>query len=450
MITAEDPKTLFQNKINELPGILSASVSGKVERVVGLTVECSGMPVPVGAFCRIRAKLSRNAVDAEVVGFRPGKTLMMPLGEMGGIGPGDRVECVTAQQSVAVGPTLLGRILDGRGMPMDGKGPVNTTETRKIFSDPPDPVSRPRITEKLATGTRSIDSFITVGRGQRIGIFSGTGVGKSVLLGNIAKYTNADISVIALVGERGREVREFIENNLGEEGLARSVVIVSTSEKPAPVRVKAPFVATAIAEYFRDQGLDVALMMDSVTRMAMAQRDIGGSIGEVPATKGYTPSVFALIPKLMERAGKSEKGSITGFYTVLVEGDDMNEPVSDTVRGVLDGHMVLSRKLAQKNHFPAVDVLQSISRVMVDISDDDHLLAAGELRSALASYMEAEDLINIGAYVEGANPEVDAAQKIMPALNDFLRQGIREASDLPATLVKLKELRDLYQRSKGK
>jgi FliI/YscN family ATPase len=317
---------------------------------------------------------------------------------------------------------------------------------RPIYADPPDPVSRPRIAEPLPTGVRAIDGFNTVGRGQRLGIFSGTGVGKSVLLGMISRFTSADVSVIALVGERGREVRDFIEAVLGPEGLARSVVVVATSDQPAPVRVKAPFVATAIAEYFRDMGLDVALLMDSVTRMAMAQRDIGSSVGEVPAAKGYTPSVFSLIPRLMERSGRSPVGSITGFYTVLVEGDDLNEPISDAVRGVLDGHLVLSRRLAERNHFPAVDVMGSISRVMVDIVSDEHRAAAARLRAALSVYGEVEDMINIGAYVEGANPEVDQARQVIEPLNEFLRQDMREAGDFADTVRRLQELKQVAER----
>jgi len=415
-------------------------VTARVHRVVGLTVESSAMPVPVGSFCRIHTRLSDDPVDAEVVGFREETTLLMPLGAMRGVGPGDTVECVSVEQYIPVGPHLLGRVLDGRGRPMDGKGPIRSTTMRRIYADPPDAVRRPRIDEVLPTGVRAIDGFNTVGRGQRIGIFSGTGVGKSVLMGMISRFVAADVSVIALVGERGREVREFLENNLGVEGLARSVVVVATSDQPAPVRVKAPFVATAVAEYFRDQGLDVALLMDSVTRMAMAQRDIGGSVGEVPASKGYTPSCFSLIPVLMERAGRSEAGSITGFYSVLVEGDDLNEPVSDAVRGVLDGHVVLSRRLAHRNHYPALDILGSISRVMVDIVSREHRDSAGKLRNALAVYQDAEELINIGAYVEGANPEIDKARRVIEPLNQFLRQDMDDKADFAAGVKRLQEL----------
>ncbi|MFH0910033.1 MAG: FliI/YscN family ATPase, partial [Planctomycetota bacterium] len=444
-MTVASPMSFLARKRDDLAYILPGRVAARVRRVVGLTVECSGMPVPVGSFCRIYPRLGRVAVDAEVIGFREGATLLMTLGEMQGVGPGDRVECLSIEQFVPVGPHLLGRVLDGRGRPIDGKGPVRSAAARRIHGDSPHPVSRPRITEPLATGVRAIDAFATIGRGQRIGIFSGTGVGKSMLLGAIARFTQADVSVIALVGERGREVREFLEKNLGPEGRARSVVVVATGDQPPTVRVKAPFVATAIAEYFRDEGLDVALLMDSVTRVAMAQRDIGGSVGEVPATKGYTPSVFALLPRLMERAGQSPGGSITGFYNVLVEGDELAEPISDAVRGVLDGHIVLARRLAQRNHYPAVDILDSISRVMVDIVPPEHEAAAARLRASLAIYREVEELINIGAYVEGANPEADMARRVIGPLNAFLQQAIDEAADYEATCRRLLELKAMAE-----
>ncbi len=444
MTQAQRPN-FFARKQTELPLILSGRVTAQVRRARGLAIECSGMSVPVGSFCRVHTRLSRAVVDAEVVGFRQGTTLLMPLGEMQGVGPEDLVECVAAEQFVPVGPHLLGRILDGRGRPADGKGPVRSATMRRIHAEPPDPVTRPRIDEALPTGIRSIDAFATIGRGQRIGIFSGTGVGKSILLGQIARFSHADVTVIALVGERGREVREFIEKNLGPDGLRRSVVVVATGDQPATVRVKAPFVAAAIAEYFRDQGLDVVLLMDSVTRMAMAQRDIGGSVGEVPATKGYTPSVFAMLPRFMERAGRSPVGSITGFYTVLVETDDVADPISDAVRGVLDGHLMLTRRLAQRNHYPALDILDSISRVMVDVVPREHEAAAARLRSATAIYREVEDLINVGAYVEGANPEADAARRVIGPLHEFLRQGMYEGADFQATCKRLQELKALAE-----
>lgn len=432
--------SLFEQKRNFLSGVLAARVTGRVQRVVGLVVETSGLPVPVGSLCRIHARLSGADVEAEVVGFREGVTLLMALADMRGIGPGDPVECVETQQVVPVGPHLLGRVLDGMGRPMDDKGPVYASAAYPVYADPPDPVLRPRISEILPTGVRALDSFITLGRGQRIGIFSGTGVGKSVLMGMLSRFTSAEVSVIALVGERGREVRDFIERDLGPEGLKRSVVVIATSDQPAPVRVKAPFVATAIAEYFRDQGMDVALLMDSVTRMAMAQRDIGGSVGEVAAAKGYTPSVFAMLPQLMERSGRSERGSITGLYTVLVEGDDMNEPISDAVRGILDGHIVLSRRLAHRGHYPAVDIMESISRLQSEIVPADHLESARRVKEMMAVYSEAEDLINIGAYAEGANPEIDRARHIMPQLNEFLRQDMNERADYKASIEQLQQI----------
>lgn len=432
--------SMFEYKRRRLANILPAKVTGRVRRVTGLVVETSPMPLPVGSLCHISARLSGEAVEAEVVGFRENATLMMPLGEMRGIGPGDRVQSYTTEQVVPVGHHLLGRILDGMGRPMDGKGPIVATAAYPIYADPPDPVLRPRISEVLSTGIRTIDAFMTVGKGQRIGIMAGTGVGKSVTLGMLARYTDTQVSVISLVGERGREVRDFIERDLGPEGMARSVVVIATSDQPATVRVKAPFVATAVAEYFRDQGYDVTLLMDTVTRMAMAQRDIGGSIGEVAASKGYTPSTFALLPRLLERAGRSPQGSITGFYTVLVEGDDMNEPISDTVRGILDGHIVLSRKLAHKNQYPAIDILESISRVMSEIVPKERLQASRRLRECLATFKDAEELINIGAYVTGANPEIDKARAIMPSLLQLIKQDMMENTPYEETMKMVVEL----------
>ncbi|MDR3077471.1 MAG: FliI/YscN family ATPase [Planctomycetota bacterium] len=425
---------MFEYKRRRIPNILPARVAGRVRRVTGLIVETTPQPLPVGSLCRIHSRLSRQAVEAEVVGFRENATLLMPLGEMRGIGPGDRVESTTTEQVVPVGDHLLGRVLDGMGRPMDGKGPVVASATYPIYADPPDPVMRPRISEILSTGVRSIDAFMTVGKGQRLGIMAGTGVGKSVLLGMLARYTSSQVSVVSLVGERGREVRDFIERDLGPEGMARSVVVIATSDQPAPVRVKAPFVATAIAEYFRDQGADVTLLMDTVTRMAMAQRDIGGSVGEVAAAKGYTPSTFALLPRLMERAGRSPRGSITGFYTVLVEGDDMNEPISDATRGILDGHIVLSRRLAHRNHYPAIDILESISRVQSEIVAEDGLQASRRLRQCLATFREKEELINIGAYAPGADPELDKARNVMPDLNGILLQNMKDPTPYEETM----------------
>ncbi len=426
--------SMFEYKRRRLPNILPARVSGRVRRVTGLIVETTPMPLPVGSLCHIFSRLSRQAVETEVVGFRENATLMMPLGEMRGIGPGDLVRSSTTEQVVSVGDHLLGRVLDGMGRPMDGKGPITATATYPIYADPPDPVMRPRISEVLSTGVRAIDGFMTVGKGQRIGIMAGSGVGKSTLLGMLSRYSNAEVAVISLVGERGREVRDFLERDLGPEGMKKSVVVIATSDQPATVRVKAPFVATAIAEYFRDQGADVTLLMDTITRMAMAQRDIGGSVGEVAAAKGYTPSTFALLPRLMERAGRSPTGSITGFYTVLVEGDDMNEPIADTTRGILDGHIVLSRRMAHRNHYPAIDVLESISRVQSEIVDKNFLQASRRLRQCLATYKEAEELINIGAYVAGANPEIDKARNVMPDLNKILQQDMMEPTTYENTV----------------
>lgn len=445
--------SMFEYKRRRLANILPAKVTGRVRRVTGLVVETSPMPLPVGSLCHISARLSGEAVEAEVVGFRENATLMMPLGEMRGIGPGDRVQSYTTEQVVPVGHHLLGRILDGMGRPMDGKGPIVATAAYPIYADPPDPVLRPRISEVLSTGIRTIDAFMTVGKGQRIGIMAGTGVGKSVTLGMLARYTDTQVSVISLVGERGREVRDFIERDLGPEGMARSVVVIATSDQPATVRVKAPFVATAVAEYFRDQGYDVTLLMDTVTRMAMAQRDIGGSIGEVAASKGYTPSTFALLPRLLERAGRSPQGSITGFYTVLVEGDDMNEPISDTVRGILDGHIVLSRKLAHKNQYPAIDILESISRVMSEIVPKEWLQASRRLRECLATFKDAEELINIGAYVTGANPEIDKARAIIPSLLQLIKQDMMDNTPYEETMKMVVELavqseRDIPQQQR--
>lgn len=395
---------------------------GKVTEVVGLTIESEGPAVKVGDLCHILIKESNAPIIAEVVGFKRNRVLLMPLGEMGGIGPGCEVRSTGRPLCVKVGPALLGRVLSGLGEPIDSKGHIEAETEYPIYNNPPNPITRPRIKEHIATGVRSLDGLLTFGNGQRIGIFSGSGVGKSTVLSMIARNTSADINVLALVGERGRELRDFLERDLGEEGLKRSVVVCATSDQPALVRMKGAYVGTAIAEYFRDQGYDVMFMMDSVTRFAMAQREVGLSIGEPPATKGYTPSVFALLPKLLERSGTSPKGSITGIYTVLVEADDMNEPIADTVRSILDGHIVLSRKIASQNRYPAVDVLESISRLFPEVTTEEHQEAAGKLRKVLAVYKEKEDLINIGAYQDGSNPEVDYAKKMIQPVYEFLNQ----------------------------
>ncbi len=395
---------------------------GRVTNLIGLVIECTGLPAEVGELCTITAGRNRDAVPAEVVGFREGRTLLMPLGEMSGIGPGTPVTATGGSFRVPVGPALLGRVLDGLGRPIDDGPELGATEMRPAAGSPPSPMQRQRIDRRLPLGVRALDTLVPCGRGQRLGIFAGSGVGKSSLLGMIARSTTAGVNVICLVGERGRELLEFIERDLGD-ALARSVVVVATSDQPALVRITAAQVATTIAEHFRDQGEDVLLMMDSLTRLAMAQREIGLAIGEPPATRGYTPSVFALLPRLLERAGTSDRGSITGLYTVLVEGDDMNEPVADAARSILDGHCVLTRELAHRNHYPAIDVLQSISRLADEITSDEVRTAAGALRETLAAHRSKEDLISIGAYTQGADPKVDYAIAKLAGIEAFLRQG---------------------------
>lgn len=415
---------------------------GRVTKLVGLTIESSGPQVKIGEVCTIYPINDTLGVLSEVVGFNGDKVLLMPLGDMKGVGPGCRVVGSGRGLSLQVGNHLLGRVIDGVGNPIDGKGPLGFGTLWPVHNEPPNPLLRRRIVEPLSLGVKCIDSMLTIGIGQRVGIFAGSGVGKSTLLGMIARNTNADINVIALVGERGREVREFIENDLGEEGLKRSVLVVSTSEKPALVRVTAAMVATSIAEYFRNEGKNVMLMMDSLTRFSMAQREIGLAIGEPPVTRGYTPSVFATLPKLLERAGNSENGSITALYTVLVDGDDMNEPITDAVRGILDGHIVLARRLANQGHFPAIDILQSISRVMPNIIDEPHRIASMALKELLAVYATSEDLINIGAYAKGSNPKVDMAINKHERMMLFLRQGMHEKVDLPDAIELLEALID--------
>ncbi|HML86982.1 MAG TPA: flagellar protein export ATPase FliI [Methylomusa anaerophila] len=418
----------------------SLKLNGRITQIIGLVIESQGPNVNLGELCYIYPRGNSLPIPAEVVGFRQGRVLLMPIGEIQGIGPGCEVISGHRTLKVNVGRQLLGRILDGLGNPIDGQGPLYTNIQYPLHTLPPPPLTRRRITEKLSVGIRSIDGLLTIGRGQRIGIMAGSGVGKSTLLGMIARNTEADVSVIALVGERGREVREFIERDLGEEGLRRSVVIVATSDQPALVRIKGALTATAVAEFFRDQGLDVILMMDSVTRFASAQREVGLTVGEPPATRGYTPSVFAMLPKLLERSGTGDTGSITGIYTVLVDGDDMNEPIADAVRSILDGHIVLSRNLAARNHYPAVDVLASVSRIMAEIADEEHLRSAQRLRTLLAVYKEAEDLINIGAYVSGSNSNIDQAITCIQAIKDFLRQDVYDCTSLAETLQRLKSV----------
>lgn len=414
---------------------------GKVKRVIGLMIESKGPASSIGDVCLIYAKgQSGNVIKAEVVGFQEENILLMPYLEAASIAPGSIVEATGESLRVKVGAGLIGQVINAFGEPLDGKllpkglSPVSTEQS------PPNPMKRPPIREKMGVGVRSIDSLLTVGKGQRIGIFAGSGVGKSTLMGMIAKQTEADLNVIALVGERGREVREFIEKDLGDDGLKRSIVVVATSDQPALMRLKAAYTATAIAEYFRDKGQNVMFMMDSVTRVAMAQREIGLAAGEPPTTKGYTPSVFAILPRLLERTGANEHGTITAFYTVLVDGDDMNEPIADTVRGILDGHIVLDRALANKGQFPAVNILKSISRVMSNISTRQHLDAANKFRELLSTYQNSEDLINIGAYKRGSSREIDEAIQFYPQLIQFLKQGTDESALLEESIAALTSL----------
>lgn len=412
-------------------------VNGKVTQVIGLVLESLGPNCSLGDVCVIKSRDGSDVCASEVVGFRDNRVLSMILGDATRVGPGSEIVATDRTLSVGVGDALLGRVLDGLGRPLDGKGPIVPEQVRSIYSAPPNPLERRRIVEPVTTGIRSIDALLTCGKGQRVGIFAGSGVGKSVMLGMIARNTSADVNVIALVGERGREVAEFLDRELGEEGLRRSVVVVATSDQAPLIRLKAAFMATTIAEYFRDRGLDVMFMMDSVTRLAMSQREVGLAIGEPPTTKGYTPSVFAMLPKLLERAGNARTGSITGLYTVLVEGDDMTEPVADAVRSILDGHIVLSRRLASAGHYPAVDVLESVSRVMTSITSELHRQAVHRLVDMMATYREAEDLINIGAYVRGSNPRIDEALRNWEKIRGFLRQPANERAEFTESIERL-------------
>ncbi|HOJ77338.1 MAG TPA: flagellar protein export ATPase FliI [Bacillota bacterium] len=430
------PPFAAANYIPIVESTASIKCTGKVSQILGLTIEGDGPAVNMGEYCLIKTK-DGELLPSEVVGFKSGRVILMPLGEMTGISPGCEIIASGQQLRVEVGEGLLGRVLDGLGNPMDQKGPLLSGQFYPLNANPPNPLTRKRINAPLALGIKAIDGLLTCGRGQRVGIFAGSGVGKSTLLGMIARNTDADINVIGLIGERGREVRDFLERDLGPEGLARSVVVVATSDQPALVRIKGAMVATAVAEYFRDRGYDVMLMMDSVTRFAMAQREVGLAVGEPPTTRGYTPSVFAMLPRLLERSGTADQGSITGLYTVLVEGDDMNEPIADAVRGILDGHIVLSRELAHLNHYPAIDVLASVSRLMVELVSQEHLRTAGELRNNLATYRNNQDLINIGAYSRGSNPQIDSAIDMISTINDFLRQGVEEKISYAATVSQL-------------
>lgn len=428
---------ITQTITKELSKIDPLVFRGRVTKVIGLVIESEGPKAHIGEICNLIDKYGRYISKSEIVGFRNNQILSMVLGDLSEIEPGTEIIATGEDLKIKVGDSLLGRVLDGLGNPIDGKGQIFSNQKRSIYTSPPNPLQRQRITKPVATGIKAIDGLLTIGKGQRLGIFSGSGVGKSTLLGMIARKTSADINVIALIGERGREVREFLEKDLGDDGLSRSVVVVATSDSPSLVRVKSALVATTIAEYFRDQGLDVMLMMDSSTRLAMAQREIGLTIGEPPTTKGYTPSVFALMQKVMERAGTSERGSITGLYTVLVEGDDLNEPVADTARGILDGHIVLSRKLASMGHYPAIDVLESISRVMNDIISKEHRKAINTAIELIASYRNSEDLITVGAYQRGTNPKLDRAIAFHDVINNFLRQEIDETHSFDGTVNQL-------------
>ena len=413
---------------------------GKISRIIGLMIESDGPGVAIGSICTIKSRI-RPHILAQVVGFRNNQTLLMPLGDIDGVEPGCAIEATEEQPSFSVSSEIIGRVLDGNGKPIDGKGPIPLGTEYPIMGTSINPLSRARVNQSLDVGVRSINGLLTCAKGQRIGIMAGTGLGKSVLLGMIARNTEAEINVIALIGERGREVKEFIDENLGPEGLKRSIVIAAASDQPPLVRLRGAFIATTIAEYFRDQGKDVLLMMDSITRFALAQREIGLSVGEPPTTKGYPPSAFAFIPKLLERAGTGEgNGTITGLYTVLVEGDDISEPVSDAVRAVLDGHIVLDRELAAHNHYPAIDVLASVSRLMIDVISKEHYDLSMKLKDFLATYNEAKDLINIGAYAKGSNPKWDIAIDKIDRINAYLKQGIMETVTMEESLNTLKEI----------
>ncbi|GAA0680415.1 flagellar protein export ATPase FliI [Clostridium cadaveris] len=434
MISIDFDKTL--KKITNITPYIS---EGKVKKVIGLTIEVEGLKTFVGELCTIYNQ-NNNPVNCEVVGFRENEIILMPLGELVGIGPGCRVVSSGHPCSVICSNELLGKVIDPIGTPIDGSR-IYDGERYSLFNKPPDPMKRKRIKTVMPTGIKAIDGFLTCGEGQRIGIFAGSGVGKSTTLGMIAKAAEADVNVIALIGERGREVMDFIERDLGSEGMKKSVVVCATSDNSPLLRLKGALTATSIAEYFRDQGKKVILMMDSVTRFAMAQREVGLAIGEPPAQKGYTPSVFAELPKLMERTGLSDRGSITAFYTVLVDGDDFNEPIADAVRGILDGHIVLSRELAHKNHYPAIDISNSISRLMNDICEEEHKMAASHGRDIIATYKESEDLINIGAYEQGSNPKIDEAIEYISKINNFLKQKTTIKSSFQESI---KDLKDIF------
>ena len=431
---------MFRELIPQIRSAETMSRTGKIENIVGMSIEASGGRAAIGDICRIYSNESGGQIPAEVVGFKNDHILLMPYANMSGISAGNFVRNTGKRLTLPVGPFLRGRVINALGQPIDGLEPFGRGDTFSIDSAYINPMTRPPIRERMEFGVKAIDSLLTIGKGQRIGIFAGSGVGKSTLLGMIAKNVKADINVIALVGERGREVLEFMQKDLGEEGMRRSILVVATSDQPAMLRMKCPSVATSIAEYFRDQGYDVLLMMDSLTRFAMAQREIGLAIGEPPVARGYTPSMYAEMPKLLERSGNFQRGSITGVYTVLVEGDDTNEPIADTVRGILDGHIVLSRQLANSNHFPAIDVGASISRLMVEIVSPEHRQLASQLRDVMGVYQKNADLVSIGAYKAGTNPKLDHALQKMDAINGFLTQGIDESFSYEESLEELRRI----------
>jgi flagellum-specific ATP synthase len=418
---------------------------GKVTKVIGLIAEGQGIKASLGSTCQLIAE-NEQAINAEVVGFRDGVVLFMPYGDMRGIKPGSLIKNSATPPLFPVGHEFLGQAIDAFGQPLDKSRKILPRRLYPLYAEPLNPLQRPRITEPLDVGVRAINGLLTLGKGQRVGIMAGSGVGKSTLLGMMARYTRADVNVIGLVGERGREVVEFMEKDLGPEGMARSVLVVATSDQAPLIRMRAAYAATAMAEYFRDQGMDVLLMMDSVTRFAMAAREVGLAAGEPPTTKGYTPTVFAQLPRLLERAGRTEKGSITAIYTVLVDGDDFNEPIADAVRSILDGHIVLTRELADQGHYPAIDVLKSISRLRSDVAPEDALQAGRKILGSLATYKRVEDMVNIGAYVKGSNPEIDKALELINPINDFLRQPVEEKQTLEESFQKLLSL---WERGNG-
>ncbi|MHC4757258.1 MAG: FliI/YscN family ATPase [Planctomycetota bacterium] len=447
METSKIQKSLidFDKFRTVLRGVNLMNCCGHVVRVSGLTVESTGPMVGLGDLCGIQLKDGRRVL-AEVVGFENEHLILLPLEHIEGISPGDTVTARSTPRYITISENILGRVVNGLGEPIDDMGELEGTERKALDAKSPPPLSREKITEPLPLGIRSIDSVLTCGKGQRVGIFSGSGVGKSVLLGDIANSSEADVNIVALIGERGREVREFLEEQLGTEGLSRSVVIVAASDSPPIQRVKAAFVAVTIAEYFRDKGKDVLFMMDSLTRFAQAQREIGLAAGEPPATKGYCPSVFSLMPRLIERLGCVEKGSITGILTVLVENDDLNDPVADSARSLLDGHIVLSRKLAERSHYPAVDILASISRLMPAVSSNEHKKTARKLKEIYATYIDAEDLINIGALSPGSNRRIDGAVSLIDRINDFLIQPVRDRTEFKETVKRLREITDTWDK----